>query len=103
MTNRGIADMIKSLQPHYPIFTARDGEEALHIVLDNRMDIIFTDIRMPDMDGLTMIEQLRKHSESLLHFALEKGLGFVFAAHLAPQLAIPVLRAYRSKFKLRPI
>lgn len=38
-------------------------------------------------------------SEGGLHFALEKGLGFVFAAHLAPQLAIPVLRAYRSNFK----
>jgi luciferase family oxidoreductase group 1 len=38
-------------------------------------------------------------SEGGLQFALEKGLGFVFAAHLAPQLAIPVLRAYRSNFK----
>ncbi|ACX65245.1 LLM class flavin-dependent oxidoreductase [Paenibacillus sp. Y412MC10] len=38
-------------------------------------------------------------SEGGLHFALEKGLGFVFAAHLAPQLAIPVLRAYRSNFQ----
>ncbi|MNC24664.1 Limonene 1,2-monooxygenase [compost metagenome] len=38
-------------------------------------------------------------SEGGLHFALEKGLGFVFAAHLAPQLAIPMLRAYRSNFK----
>lgn len=38
-------------------------------------------------------------SEGGLKFALDKGLGFVFAAHLAPQLAIPVLRAYRSNFK----
>lgn len=38
-------------------------------------------------------------SEGGLHFALEKGLGFVFAAHLAPQLAIPVLRAYHANFK----
>ncbi len=38
-------------------------------------------------------------SEGGLHFALDKGLGFVFAAHLAPQLAIPMLRAYRSNFK----
>lgn len=38
-------------------------------------------------------------SEGGLHFALEKGLGFVFAAHLAPQLAIPMLRAYHSGFK----
>ncbi|MGG4146263.1 LLM class flavin-dependent oxidoreductase [Paenibacillus algorifonticola] len=38
-------------------------------------------------------------SEGGLHFALEKGLGFVFAAHLAPQLAIPMLRAYHAGFK----
>ncbi|MGW9528542.1 LLM class flavin-dependent oxidoreductase [Paenibacillus terrae] len=38
-------------------------------------------------------------SEGGLRFALEKGLRFVFAAHLAPQLAIPVLRAYHSGFK----
>lgn len=38
-------------------------------------------------------------SEGGLQFALEKGLGFVFAAHLAPQRAIPMLKAYRSNFK----
>lgn len=34
-----------------------------------------------------------------VQFALQHGLGFVFAAHLAPHLAIPMLRAYREKFK----
>ncbi|PYY27901.1 LLM class flavin-dependent oxidoreductase [Paenibacillus illinoisensis] len=34
-----------------------------------------------------------------LPFALDKGLGFVFAGHLAPQLAMPMLRAYKSNFK----
>ncbi|MET3545669.1 two-component system response regulator YesN [Paenibacillus favisporus] len=62
---RGIADMIKSLRPDCRIFTAKDGEEALRIALDNRIDIIFTDIRMPNMDGLTMIEHLKKQSESI--------------------------------------
>ncbi|RAS80284.1 LLM class flavin-dependent oxidoreductase [Priestia endophytica] len=38
-------------------------------------------------------------SEGGLQFAIEKGLGFVFAAHLAPQLAIPILRSYRKDFK----
>lgn len=38
-------------------------------------------------------------SEGGLQFALEKGLGFVFAAHLAPQLAVPMLRSYNFNFK----
>lgn len=62
---RGIADMIKTLRPDYRIFLAKDGAEALRIALDNRIDIIFTDIRMPNMDGLTMIEHLKAQSESM--------------------------------------
>jgi luciferase family oxidoreductase group 1 len=34
-----------------------------------------------------------------VEFAINEGLGFVFASHLAPHLAIPVLRAYRNNFK----
>ena len=34
-----------------------------------------------------------------VEFAINEGLGFVFASHLAPDLAIPVLRAYRKNFK----
>ena len=41
-------------------------------------------------------------SKGGLPFALEKGLGFAFAGHLAPQLAIPMLRAYNSNFKPSP-
>ena len=34
-----------------------------------------------------------------VEFALNEGLGFVFASHLAPHLAIPVLQFYRNNFK----
>ena len=34
-----------------------------------------------------------------VEFAMNEGLGFVFASHLAPHLAIPVLRAYRKNFR----
>ena len=38
-------------------------------------------------------------SDGGMQFAAEKGLGFVFAAHISPHLAIPMLRAYRERFK----
>ncbi|GIO44910.1 response regulator transcription factor [Paenibacillus apis] len=62
---RGIAEMIKTYRPDYRLFMARDGGEALRIALDNRIDILFTDIRMPHMDGLALIEHLRARGESM--------------------------------------
>lgn len=34
-----------------------------------------------------------------VEFAINEGLSFVFASHLAPELAIPILKRYRNKFK----
>ncbi|WP_226376873.1 LLM class flavin-dependent oxidoreductase [Oceanobacillus halotolerans] len=33
-----------------------------------------------------------------MQFASHHGLGFVFAAHISPQLAVPMLKAYRENF-----
>lgn len=38
-------------------------------------------------------------SEGGLQFAVEKGLGLAFATHLAPHLAISILRSYRKDFR----
>lgn len=39
--------------------TASNGTEALQVVQQVKPDILFTDIRMPSMDGLTLIAALR--------------------------------------------
>jgi c-di-GMP phosphodiesterase len=41
------------------VFTAYNGEEALIIIEKNPIDIIITDIRMPKLDGIGLIEKLR--------------------------------------------
>lgn len=38
-------------------------------------------------------------SDGGMQFASHHGLGFVFAAHISPHLAVPMLRAYRENFK----
>ncbi|MDY6992007.1 MAG: ATP-binding protein [Pseudomonadota bacterium] len=42
---------------------ASDGEQALQVAHDFRPDIIFTDIRMPRLDGLEFMRQLRLRPE----------------------------------------
>ena len=39
--------------------TAMDGLEGVHVVRRERPDILLTDIKMPNMDGLTMIAALK--------------------------------------------
>lgn len=39
--------------------TARDGREGLDLIRQEKPDIVISDIRMPNMDGLTMLAALR--------------------------------------------
>jgi two-component system response regulator YesN len=41
---------------------AEDGEEALKFIQTQTPDIIITDIKMPRMDGLALIETVKKHN-----------------------------------------
>ena len=45
------------------IYEAGDGKEALEIYHDKKPDIIITDIKMPEMDGLELCEAIRKEDK----------------------------------------
>lgn len=52
---------VDTLSPHgFKCLTARDGLEGLNLSLTENPDIILLDLRMPEMDGLTMLRELRK-------------------------------------------
>lgn len=44
----------------YTVLEARDGAEGLEIALKKHPDLILLDIRMPKMNGLTMMHKLRE-------------------------------------------
>lgn len=48
---------------NYNVITASNGEEGLREALEKKPDIILLDIMMPIMDGITMLEELRKESD----------------------------------------
>jgi DNA-binding response OmpR family regulator len=44
----------------YDVHTAMDGEEGLKKAFEDHPDLILLDIRMPKMDGMTMLKLLRQ-------------------------------------------
>jgi two-component system, response regulator YesN len=45
-----------------PVGAVLDGARALAVVRERRVDILVTDIRMPDMDGLALLREVRRCS-----------------------------------------
>ena len=56
--------LIDSLKPHYRVFGAPDGREALSLIEKNHPDIIISDIMMPEMDGTTLCIHLKRYIET---------------------------------------
>lgn len=56
--------------PLHEVLHASNGEEALSVLADHWVDIVFSDINMPVMDGVTFLDKLREDS-------LLKGLPVV--------------------------
>jgi two-component system chemotaxis response regulator CheY len=44
----------------YSVLEAADGKEALARIGDAEISMVLTDLNMPNMDGLTLIRELRK-------------------------------------------
>jgi two-component system NtrC family response regulator len=43
----------------YTILTASSGEEGLSFIDDGNVDLVFTDFRMPDMNGLEVVQNIK--------------------------------------------
>ncbi|MBW4084926.1 response regulator [Paenibacillus sp. S150] len=64
MIRQGLQAMIEREYPtEYSIALAGNGAEALALYRQERRDIIITDIRMPVMDGITLLERLAAEAE----------------------------------------
>ena len=51
---------VKLERDGYTVSVAGDGEEALGLLEQELPDLIFLDVRLPRMDGLTFLERLRE-------------------------------------------
>ncbi|MEA3354042.1 MAG: response regulator [Campylobacterota bacterium] len=61
-----LEEIVDILELHVgELFTATNGLEAIELFEKENIDIIITDIQMPKMDGLSMVEKIRESNKNI--------------------------------------
>jgi len=80
-----ISDALK-IEGH-DVHTAENGKEGLDLIGRNRFDLVFCDLRMPEMDGQALYEEVQRDYPQVL-----KRIVFVTAQANSPDYG-PFLRS----------
>ena len=71
-------DICSSLQVRltmegYHVWTAYDGRKGLKLYHDHQVDLIITDVLMPEIDGLEVVRTLRRHQSNIPIIVMSGG------------------------------
>src|SRR5690606_12362387 len=58
------AFLVSQLRKYYQVIEAGQGDDGLSAAIKNQPDIIVSDVMMPGMNGICLVKQLRKHTET---------------------------------------
>jgi twitching motility two-component system response regulator PilG len=62
---RRVENFINVYVEHTNVLTASDGREALQILHEKRVDLVVTDIEMPVMDGIELLNHIRLKNQNI--------------------------------------
>ncbi len=91
-TREGLSRALKS---NYDVELAKNGVEALEILQKNSFDLMLTDLRMPNMGGLQLIEEVRK-IDPVLKIV-------VFTAYGSIETAVEAMRKGAHDYLSKPV
>lgn len=66
----GINQMLGFMKPDWQLYFAESGKEALELLSQNEIDIIISDMRMPEMDGAELLEIVKVNNPSIIRMIL---------------------------------
>lgn len=91
----GIAYLIEKYQYPLKVIFAENGKEALHYIYQNEVDILFTDVKMPVMDGLELAKLVNEYNPDIKIV--------IFSAYGEFDYAKQALEANAVSYLLKPI
>jgi len=62
---RGLVSLLGDMPEFHVVGEASDGREALGVIEQTQPDILLLDVNMPHMDGITLVQELRRRKSDL--------------------------------------
>ncbi|MHC4715806.1 MAG: sigma-54-dependent transcriptional regulator [Planctomycetota bacterium] len=79
----------------YEVLQAADGKQAHELALERALDLVLSDVRMPGMDGVTLLKQLQR-------LAPETPV-IIITAYGTVESAVSAMREGASDYLLKPV
>ena len=54
-----LALMLQVLSKHYHVLTAKNGKQAMNIIMKEKLDLVVSDVMMPVMDGIELTQRIK--------------------------------------------
>ena len=117
LVRAGIRRMLESMPSQADVVAeAANGREALRLIVDHDIELLMTDLAMPDMDGITLIRRALRRTPDLrcvvlsMHTtqdrvvsALKAGaIGYVYKDASADELLASIQAASKGSTYLHP-
>ena len=84
----------------YTVDVAENGRIGLEMALAAKYDLIYTDIKMPEMDGMEMMQAYRKTTNEL---GLEEAPVVMITGHGTVETAVDALKSGAYDFIVKPL
>lgn len=76
--NIRVLELLLKDEPLYKIFSASSGRDALKMLEETGMDLVFLDVNMPDMDGFETLKRIReKYFGPVIFMTADKEIGTI--------------------------
>lgn len=85
----------RALRRGYEVLVAESGERALQILHGQDVDILLSDVRMPGMDGVTLLQRARAHHPELVSILL--------TAYGNVEVAVEAMKVGAYDFLMKPV
>jgi len=70
MILNGLQRSLRKMRNEWETAFAAGGKEALKILDTNPMDVVVTDLKMPEMDGIRLLSEIKKHHPHVVRIIL---------------------------------
>ena len=75
----------------FTVLSAKNGTDAFELVKKNKIHLVISDMRMPEGDGMTLLESIRRHDQNGPKVICVTGFADVLEEQIIAKGAMKVL------------